>query len=1521
MKKTPGLLVLLIVVAGVASFFVSCKQMNSTAKEEEGKFRYDGPMQTLAFEIERTMDPATGRVPWDQLRIAIETADATRKQLRLLDNFTEALSWSERGPISDVPGPSNGNTRANSGIPSGRVRALMVDSLDATHKTVFVGSVAGGLWKTTDITTAPANWVLIDDRLSNLAIADICQDPRPGFQNIMYLCTGESYGNSDAVRGVGVFKSVDAGATWNFLSSTSSYINGTRILCDYLGNVYLGTRTSGLLRSTDGGSSWTNITPSGIGSDVCDLEITSTAVVGRLHVTTGIFSTSGYRYTDNPETATSASGWNAATTAFTTFNQRTELAVSGNTLFALPDNSSHLVPTIWKSTDGGANWASTTSQPTSGWANGQGWYDLSAAINPADPENCIVGGIDCYETTNGGATWTKISAWVGTSGQYVHADQHDIQWWDGGTKLLFGCDGGVHYSSDGGTTIRDRNVGLRIKQFYSCAIHPVTTNYFIGGAQDNGMHQFSNPGLSSSVEFAGGDGCYSAIDQDEPQYQFGSYVYNVYRRSTNSGSTWSTPVNNQSTGRFVNPWDYDNTGNRIYACNSAGNYLRWDNPQTGATTTVVTVSAFGSGNVSAVHVSPFTANRVFFGTGSATIFKVDNAETASPTALAITPSGASGYVNCIVTGSAEQNLMACYSSYGVTNVWISSNGGTSWTACDGNLPNMPVRWGMFHPDDNNKAIIATETGIWETDLLNGASTVWTPNTSFPNVRTDMIKYRSSDRTVLAATHGRGMWTAVIPSVSSGFSFNTPAAATATCPAPTSMSVTLGTNSIGGFSGPVTLSATSGVPGGTFVSFSPNPVTPGNSSVVTLNNTNLLTAGTYNITVQGTAVGATTQTVNVAYTINPGTGPTITTQPASQTVCEGSGVTFSVVAAGTYQWQISTNGGGTWTNISGATSASYTFTGVTAALSGNQYRCVVSNTCASTNSNAAVLTVNTLPSITTHPQSVTVCSGSSNTFSVAATGTGISYQWQSSASGCSGPWTNISGATSASYLLSGITTGMTNTGYRCVVSGSCTPAATSNCALLTVATSVAITTQPANQAVCAGSNTSFAVAGSGTGIIYQWQINTGSGFTNLTDGGVYSGSAAATLNITGAIVSMNTYQYRCLLSTASCTTPTVSNAATLTVNTLPAISAHPQNVTLCRSSSTSFSVTASGTSISYQWQVDSTGTGFVNILTGSYYSGITSATLIVNGTTSGMETGSYRYRCVVSGTCSPAATSSAAILTVYAPVVVSAQPANVELCSGGNATFTVAGTSVPAIIYQWQVSTDGGTNWTNVAGANAASLALNGVITALSGNRYRCLLSNATCTTPVVSNAAVMTVRATPTISLTQAPVLSSLLPGQTTTLTASPSAQTGGSQSTFTTSWTYNLNPLTVTGNTYTVDVEHTGSYQVAVRETWVSGLFCSALSASITIDAGVSSRLFIFPTPNDGNFTVSYYNNGGTATQRSLVIFDSRGSQVYNKVFTVTGLYTLLPVNLTGANTGIYYVVIGDANGTKLATGKVHIK
>ena len=140
---------------------------------------------------------------------------------------------------------------------------------------------------------------------------------------------------------------------------------------------------------------------------------------------------------------------------------------------------------------------------------------------------------------------------------------------------------------------------------------------------------------------------------------------------------------------------------------------------------------------------------------------------------------------------------------------------------------------------------------------------------------------------------------------------------------------------------------------------------------------------------------------------------------------------------------------------------------------------------------------------------------------------------------------------------------------------------------------------------------------------------------------------------------------------------------------------------------------------------------------------------------------------------------------------------------------------------------------------------------MNNNRYRCLLSNNTCTTPVASAAAILTVRVVPTVGLTAAP-LTTLLPGQTTTMTATPSSSTGG---TITTTWTLGTSTIPVTGNNLLVNVSDLGAYQVAIRETWPSNLFCSSLSPVVTITANVSDRLFIFPSPNDGNFSVSYYN------------------------------------------------------------------
>jgi len=437
-------------------------------------------------------------------------------------------------------------------------------------------------------------------------------------------------------------------------------------------------------------------------------------------------------------------------------------------LYVLASNSSFQTPAIYKSVDGGDTWAATTSSPPAASGNndlssGQAWYNLALAVDPANDQNVVAGGLNCYRTTNGGATWAQISTWFGPSLSYVHADQQTAVW--NGNQVLVGSDGGIFYSADGGATFKDRNAGLRIKQFYSCAVHPSNVNYFLAGAQDNGVHQFTNAGLGSTVEVTGGDGAFVQIDQDEPQYQFGSYVYNTYRRSTNGGVSWSAVDYSTSIGQFINPTDYDNITNKMYAGGGSNQYIRWENPQTGSTFTPITIAAF-AGVVRHVSVSPHTANTVLFGTSSGKIVRVVNAHSSVPAATDITGTGMPGStVSCVAIGTNDNNLIATYSNYGAANhIWRSTTGGGSggWTNITGNFPDIPVRWAIFYPDDDTKAMIATEMGVYETTNINGASTIWTQDPAFPIVRTDMLKYRKSDGTVAAATHGRGLWTATMP---------------------------------------------------------------------------------------------------------------------------------------------------------------------------------------------------------------------------------------------------------------------------------------------------------------------------------------------------------------------------------------------------------------------------------------------------------------------------------------------------------------------------------------------------------------------------------------------------------------------------------------------------------------------------------------------------------------------------------------------------------------------------------------
>ncbi|MER3465637.1 MAG: hypothetical protein C4329_15710, partial [Chitinophagaceae bacterium] len=295
-------------------------------------------------------------------------------------------------------------------------------------------------------------------------------------------------------------------------------------------------------------------------------------------------------------------------------------------------------------------------------------------------------------------------------------------------------------------------------------------------------------------------------------------------------------------------------------------------------------------------------------------------------------------------------------------------------------------------------------------------------------------------------------------------------------------------------------------------------------------------------IDGDARSATTPYMGADEIASACTAPTITTQPTAVTVCAGASASFTVVASGTatltYQWR---KGG---TNITGATSATYTIAATTAADAGN-YDVVITNGCGNVTSTAVALTVNAVTAITTQPTNQSACTGSSASFTVVATGTNLTYQWRKGG-------VNIGGATSATYTIPSVTAGDAGT-YDVIVTGACGNV-TSTAVALTVNAATAITTQPTNQSACPGANATFTVVATGSGTVtYQWRKG----------GSAISGATSATLTLTNVTAAdAGTYD---VVITAACGSVT-STAVSLTVGGTPSITTQPTNQNGCSGSS-------------------------------------------------------------------------------------------------------------------------------------------------------------------------------------------------------------------------------------------------------------------------------------------------------------------------------------------------------------------
>ncbi len=753
----------------------------------------DQPEMGAIQDYFMTLDPALGYVPRERLQKAYkETRENTKNNLK----STASLDWS--------------GTSAEMG---GRTRAIMWDPNDATGKKVWAGGVTGGLWYRNDITNNQSLWQPVGDFWSSLNISCITYDPNN--PTTFYIGTGEAqtalyiYRESSGT-GEGIWKSEDSGQTWNLLGPTLDFEyvtdikvrneNGSSVI--YAGvasGFYHGTNhqsepSDGLFRSEDGGLTWEQVLPDipGYGAPyaVADIEI---AADGRMYVGTmqNVEIEGGATILISDEGTEGT--WTVYDDYVAIIQSNSSYYIPARVMLSCAPSDANIVYAavaagytdgfnyyrgryVIKTTNKGATWTEI-NKPASDWST-LAWHALIIQVDPNNPNTIFTGGLDMWKTTNGGTSWNKISDWslmyYGGGDEYLHADQHALEFKPGSsTEFICSNDGGVFYTSSATSpapVFQEKNQGYNTLQFYTCDLYPQAgAPVYVGGLQDNGTLLYQNAPLSINDMVDGGDGAYCFFDDDATNLLITSVYYNRYSVFLN-GSGYD--YLDYESGIFINPADYDSKNNTLYA-NAVDFFGNTPN-------TILRVSGIGASSngdfialqtgtdvyyshVKVSPASPLLSTHLFIGTQAGQVFKVINAQ-SSPIVSEITGSEfPQAYVSCIAVGPTEDELLVCFSNYGVQSVWRTVDGGESWTDAEGNLPDIPVRWAIYHPNNTGQALLATELGVWSTTELNNDEVTWVQDIDgLANVRVDMLILRPTDNMVLAATHGRGFFTAQYP---------------------------------------------------------------------------------------------------------------------------------------------------------------------------------------------------------------------------------------------------------------------------------------------------------------------------------------------------------------------------------------------------------------------------------------------------------------------------------------------------------------------------------------------------------------------------------------------------------------------------------------------------------------------------------------------------------------------------------------------------------------------------------------
>lgn len=765
-------------------------------RSAEGR-AYDQPREATEHYLRK-------RLPAGESELPVERYFAALDQMRHMPQYSIAerselpsraeLEASGRSYVMDAArlggwefvGPQN---------VGGRVRALVIHPTQPN--TMWAAAVGGGVWKTTNGGLA---WAPISDFLPNIAVASLALDPKN--PNVLYAGTGEGFGNVDAIRGAGIFKSVNGGQTWARLSATANsnfhYVNDIVISPTNSQRLYAATAT-GIWRSLNGGTAWTRVLNPGAASGCPDLAISPKGPDDLVLASCGMGADQGAIWRHAKAQATGA--WTRVLTeapmgrtslAFAPSNPAIVYALASSRVSEIHG----AVHAVFRSAAGGAagSWVAQArntgpnllgrlllTNPLIALCEDepaffhQGWYDNVVAVDPRNPNRVWAGGIDLFRSDDGGKTWGAASSWWSTATwapikapkAYVHADQHVIAFhpqYNGTTNrtLFVGNDGGVFMTANAmakvGKTpaavcnpnqikvVWQRRNALGNTQFYHGEPFPDGSEFF-GGTQDNGTNYGWEGLVAGWREILGGDGGYVAYGST---HVFASQPQGAISRSTD-GVDWEPitgALREQDGFLFIAPLAVDPTQRQRLVL---GGTRLWLTQDSGATWQAIS----GQLSEQGISAAAIRGGQIVAGTADGGL---------------VTPSGGvrprQGYVSSVAIDPHDPSrLYATYSTFGGAHVWRSTNGGVSWQPVDGSgaarIPDVPVHSIVVDPLNPLWLYVGTDVGVFLS--TNGGATWAIENTGFPNVVVEHLAISEQPPQYLFAfTHGRSAWRVALP---------------------------------------------------------------------------------------------------------------------------------------------------------------------------------------------------------------------------------------------------------------------------------------------------------------------------------------------------------------------------------------------------------------------------------------------------------------------------------------------------------------------------------------------------------------------------------------------------------------------------------------------------------------------------------------------------------------------------------------------------------------------------------------